>query len=206
MKKLFVYADEKSATNYLKAIENSQIPCKITLSLNPTECVNHSHLLLCGGGDVNPIFYGERETFCNDVDYNKDLAELFLINYFYKNNLPILGVCRGMQIINVAFGGNLKQTLKEHYLHHEKNIDLFHPLEITGGLLKSIYGELLFANSAHRQAVNLLGRNLIPTAYSDDLICEAFEHKNGKIFGVQFHPERMCKKGLLIYKNFLETN
>ena len=206
MKRLFIFAEENSAFNYVRAIKNTKIECEITCSLNPIECKNHSHLLLCGGGDVNPLFYEQEEYSCNNLDHKRDLAELFLINYFYKRSLPILGICRGMQILNVAFGGDLMQSVKDSTLHFAKEKDINHPVENVIGLMKNLYGNYSLVNSAHRQAVNSLGKNLAPLSFSDDRVCEAFLHENKKILGVQFHPERMGESGLLIYQSFLKID
>ena len=206
MKNIFIYADEKSAINYDNAIKSTKIQCNLTYSRDITKCANHTHLILCGGGDVNPAFYNMQNQSCKNVSVIRDLSELYLISYFYSHNLPILGICRGMQIINIAFGGNLTQSLKDKNHHYDSGGDVFHPIECTRGFLKAIYGEQLMVNSAHRQAINHVADNFIGCGYSDDLICEAFEHKNSKILGVQFHPERMGKLGLFIYEYFLNLS
>ena len=206
VKNIFIYADEKSAINYVNAVKNTSIECNITCSLDVSKCTNHTHLILCGGGDVDPAFYGMQRHSCNNVNLLRDLAEFYLINHFYKKNLPILGICRGMQILNVAFGGNLTQIITDKNLHYKNICDTLHPIECNGGFMKLIYGEQLMTNSAHRQAVNFLGKNLVSCCYSDDILCEAFEHKYSNILGVQFHPERMGALGLYIYDYFLNLN
>lgn len=111
-----------------------------------------------------------------------------------------------MQIINVAFGGSLTQSLRDINHHQQNNCDVFHPVECNVGFLNEIYGRQLIVNSAHHQAINSLGDNLVSRAYTDDFICEALEHKYSKIFGVQFHPERMGALGIPLYKYFLELS
>jgi putative glutamine amidotransferase len=199
--KIFIFNSNDLATNYLKAIKNCN--ANFIISNKVEDCLSCTHLLLCGGGDINPFFYNESPVSSNDIDDNRDLSELYLINYFYKRNLPILGICRGMQILNIAFGGNLRQAIVDKELHYSSNGDCFHFVNNCHGFTKLLYGKSLKVNSKHKQCVNKIANSFLPCSFSDDGICEAIEHQNGKILGVQFHPERLKETGLRIYDYFI---
>ena len=150
-------------------------------------------LVLSGGSDMDPHIYGQENQNSKDIDYSRDLFEMELIRLFYEGNKPILGICRGMQVVNVTFGGTLYQDIKkvngENHMAPEKN----HLIEIEEDSLffKLIGTNYVFTNSFHNQAVDKLGRDLRACAYSKDGTMEALEGTNGNILCVQWHPERM---------------
>lgn len=149
-------------------------------------------LILCGGGDISPSFYNEENTSAHNVDYNLDLYEFDLLKKYVALKKPVLGICRGMQIINVFFGGSLYQHIENH---KSNDGDIFHPI---------IYNNKEFiVNSCHHQAVKNLGDSIIPTAFSLDGTIEAIKHKILPVYGVQFHPERMAD-GLRIFDFFVD--
>lgn len=110
-----------------------------------------------------------------------------LIKAFHKANKPILGICAGVQIINVCFGGSLHQDIKNHTSKEEITI---HPVNIEkGSFLEEIYSKnKIEVNSFHHQAINKVVENFKIVATSEDGIVEAIEYKN--IVGVQWHPEK----------------
>lgn len=150
-------------------------------------------LLLTGGEDINPALLGEEKL--NDSvrwDDIRDEYELRLFRAFAEKGKPIFGICRGFQVINVALGGGLYQDLVEQMGVVHMNIDIRHNVTTAGGsLLNRLFGEKFRVNSTHHQAVRELGEGLVPTAWSVEGICEAFEHESRPIFGTQFHPERL---------------
>lgn len=156
-------------------------------------------LLLAGGGDIHPMFYG-----CTDsgklkrVDPIRDRFELTLVKRFAQTGKPILGICRGMQVLNVAFGGNLYQDVGELTdVNHWQKAPVHEPIHtITlkrGTLLHKIMGQTtLMVNSFHHQAVKTVADGFIVSALAEDGIIEAIEHPDyGFMLGVQFHPEYM---------------
>lgn len=163
-------------------------------------------LLLTGGPDVDPERYGEplKRTLCLDVDPRRDALELALIEAARDSMMPMLGICRGLQILNVALGGTLIADIPSHNAHaleHRRieGIDATHDVEAEGGSLiqricRSIDGTV---NSAHHQAIDRMAPMLTAAAYATDGIVEAVEWGDatlgGKPFllGVQWHPERM---------------
>jgi putative glutamine amidotransferase len=154
-----------------------------------------------GGADIAPSSYGETpiENGRWPGDPRRDAYELAILDWAVKNQKPVLGICRGFQLLNVYFGGTLHQDLAlqtgtpvEHR-NAEKYDHIFHEVEcVEGGLLHDIYGRnKLVVNSVHHQGVKTLGRDLKVDARSvPDQLVEAFHHAGPvPILGVQWHPE-----------------
>ena len=158
-------------------------------------------LLLPGGGDIHPAnFNQEWHPKIKYVDEDRDDLELTLFEQAYNKDIPIFGICRGIQIMSVAMGGDLYQDIDSVYpsqaLTHpaENKKDSKHNIEIVpGSKLGSIIGEkVVEVNSAHHQAVNEIGDGFVVTARSSDGIIEAIENPSKDfVLGVQYHPERM---------------
>lgn len=151
-------------------------------------------LLLGGGGDLAPDLFGQENNGSDPPDLLRDQAELALFRAFFDAGKPIFGICRGMQLINVALGGTLIQDLPpEQVLFHGKGRFTVHPIRTEeGALLHRLYGQLAAVNSYHHQVVDALGDGLRATAWSESGFAEALEHESRPILGVQFHPERMA--------------
>jgi gamma-glutamyl-gamma-aminobutyrate hydrolase PuuD len=157
-------------------------------------------LILQGGADIDPRVYGEEPgTHLGPIDSVRDRFELELLRGFAAANKPVLGVCRGMQLINVAYGGTLHQDLEAAGVasHAHRVADLYdehaHDLEfVAGGWLQSIYGDAQRArvNSLHHQGVKQLGAGLVVEAVSSDGVIECVRHQDQPfLLGVQWHPE-----------------
>lgn len=154
-------------------------------------------LLLTGGGDVDPDLYdgGDPES-ARLVDRERDLFEIELIRGALKRDMPILGICRGIQILNVAQGGTLKSLREDEALAARHGIELdsmsAHSVDVeAGSRLAGILGSgKRDANSFHGQAVDRIGEGLVVAARAEDGVVEALEHP-GKAFVVttQWHPE-----------------
>lgn len=158
-------------------------------------------LVIPGGDDVSPIYYGEEPlSKLGKNSPKRDLFDLALIKEAHKQQKPILGICRGLQIINVAFGGSLYQDLSYKAsvnVQHEQKTDLkyeTHSVMIEkDSFLSNIYVSKLMVNSYHHQAIKRIAPNFKVTAKSTDGIIEAIEHTDQKIYAVQWHPELMAK-------------
>ena len=154
-------------------------------------------LLLTGGGDVVASFYGEDPApEAYGADAARDTWELALVAAARTAGLPVLGVCRGAQVLNVAAGGTLIQHLpvrtNEPHREYERDRETVHPVEVEpGSLLAQITGPRSFGvNSLHHQAVADVGSTLRPVAWAPDGVIEAVESDGGgPLLGVQWHPE-----------------
>jgi putative glutamine amidotransferase len=143
-------------------------------------------LLLLGGGDIDPDRYGatEHDPSVDGVDADHDAFELAAMRAAVDLGLPVLAVCRGCQVLNVALGGTLRQHVDDHR-------GLVHPVTVaTGSRTEAAMGTALPAGwSRHHQVIDEVGRGLTVTARSEDGLVEGVEHDDGWIVGVQWHPE-----------------
>ena len=164
-------------------------------------------VFLTGGVDVDPATYGEpRHAMCDRADTARDRVEVALIRWALADHKPILGVCRGIQIINVACGGSLHQHLaddrpegiKHDYFptatHYTRDY-LAHPVRVeTDSRLGQLLGEpRIEVNSMHHQGIKRLATGLRPSAFAPDGLVEGVEGVNGQyLIGVQWHPEELA--------------
>ena len=155
---------------------------------------NCDALILSGGGDVDPGRYGEENTACFGVDPARDEAEFRLIEAYLRMGKPILGICRGHQVLNVYFGGSLTQHLPTAETHMPaKTGDRAHETRaLPGSFPALLYGERFSVNSAHHQGIDGLSPELEAVQWAEDGVIEACRHKSLPVYSVQWHPERMC--------------
>ncbi|MDP1747670.1 MAG: gamma-glutamyl-gamma-aminobutyrate hydrolase family protein [Bacteroidota bacterium] len=163
-------------------------------------------IVLSGGIDTHPKFYKNEcisyQFAPKEYDVARDEFELNVFKFSQDKNIPVLAVCRGMQLVNIALGGDMIQDIEEsgkldHRRHDEDGV---HEISVVK---ESLFYEIIGAekctiNSAHHQALNTIANDLKVTAFSPDGIAEATEWKNkaGKPFliCVQFHPERLAQQ------------
>ena len=153
-------------------------------------------LLLPGGGDINPARYGQEDQGSNTIIDELDDLQFSILDDFVKNGKPVLGICRGHQVLDVYFGGTMIQHLPTTAIHYrmESGPDIVHGCRAEkGSWLAEIYGTEFIHNSAHHQAVGILGEGLVVDGRcpEDDTV-EAFHHSRLPVYGLQWHPERMC--------------
>lgn len=160
-------------------------------------------LVLSGGIDVHPRYYGSSILDFPNADKFDERRDEFEIEAFHRalgNGLPVLGICRGLQLINCALGGTLLQDLGTRNDIHRGNPDKRHEVHVGDEtLLAEITGvKEGDVNSAHHQAIQLLGRDLQINCYSVDGMIEGIEGtgRAGFLLAVQWHPERMFRFGL----------
>ena len=159
-------------------------------------------LILQGGNDICPSSYNQQNLTANNVAQFRDVFELSLIQVALQKQIPILGICRGMQVLNISFGGNLHQDLdSEKWIKHSvfnggndtdaKNLNKVHEVDLNshGNLPKWLDKTKISVNSEHHQGIKTLGKNLEIEAISKDGLVEAFSKDGGRILGVQWHPE-----------------
>ena len=132
----------------LKNYENALALVGAPLAETPE---NADVLLLPGGGDMHPRFYGQALNGSEDLDEARDARELTLIDNFLCAGKPVIGICRGLQVLNVYFGGTLRQHIKGH--SQIDGVDRLHAINTAPGLLRELYGTRCTVNSAHHQAI-----------------------------------------------------
>ena len=162
-------------------------------------------LVLTGGADYNPLWYGEQpEKELHTINSTRDLPELLLTRLAFNRQIPILGICRGVQTMAIALGGNLVQDLKTTLKHSQDapRSEATHSVTITeGSTLYGLYGQETFVNSFHHQAVKDCGSHLHVVATAPDGVIEAVESTEQKaLMGVQWHPEWMGDEGLKLFE------
>ena len=168
--------------------------------LDNTDISAFSGLILPGGGDVDPSLYGCENDGSRNIDLALDQAQLSVTDAFVRAGKPVLGICRGAQVLNVYFGGTLIQdlaTAESHLWHDEPDGSVrysAHPcVNAEDGLLHRLYGcRRMPINSAHHQSIARLGDGLRATSWADDGVVELAEHRNLPVIAAQFHPEHMA--------------
>ncbi len=159
-------------------------------------------LLLTGGADIDPYFYGQQpHAGLGKVDSERDEFELALYKAAKARNLPVLGVCRGIQLINVAEGGTLHQHLPAltntiQHVQENRGSALAHELRLEpqSKLAKAVGSNKMRSNSFHHQAIDSLGAKLRVSAKTSDGIIEAVEGRSEQfVLAVQWHPEMSFK-------------
>lgn len=162
-------------------------------------------VFITGGVDVDPACYGEpKSELCGSTDPDRDAVEIALLQHALRRELPVLAVCRGIQILNVVCGGTLYQdvtaqvpaALKHDYFptpEHPSRKYLAHDITVkAGSRLGHILGGTVPVNSMHHQAVKDLAPNLAATAFAPDGIIEGVEGAGSQfLIGVQWHPEEL---------------
>lgn len=151
-------------------------------------------LLLPGGGDMDPKFYGQaRIPACGEPNLLRDAAEPLLLRAFLATDKPVLGICRGIQVMNAVLGGDLYQDIKpfEHLPHNDHWAKVHTVTVRRGTLLSRILGQdTVLVNSQHHQAVDRVAPGFTLAALSEDGIVEAIEKPDARFcLGVQWHPE-----------------
>lgn len=166
----------------------------VLLSGEPLETVHG--LVLSGGPDIAPGSYGQPEQSEHQppVDPQRDRMELAYARRACELSMPVLGICRGAQIFNLALGGDLTQTLSDSPVQHDQAKDGGHLVEVRrGARLASLLSDRVMVNSLHHQGIARLAEDLTATAVAEDGLVEAYEHKRRlHQVGYQFHPELLA--------------
>lgn len=172
---------------------------KVVTSLKPEECLHCDGLLLPGGGDITPAFFGQNNQGSRQIDTELDIIQLMALTHFIQQKKPILGICKGLQVINIHFGGTIIQHLPTADKHQWKGVDQTHYVYHMGfdrtDFFYQLYGTSALVNSAHHQAIDKTGQGLSPICQSGDGVVEAIVHTDLPIMAVQWHPERMPDTG-----------
>ena len=198
-------------------IQAGGIPMLIPITTDSivlTDIVNRlDGIILIGGGDIHPSYFNEDPIEqLGEVDSLRDVYDLALIRFAARRNIPMLGICRGEQLINVAFGGTLYQDIPTQHpdttVHHDQESSSSVPTHavnlLPGSAMATITGQTqLFTNTHHHQAVKQTAPGFQITAWASDSIPEAIESTwEYPIWGVQFHPEALTVAGDSISARF----
>ncbi len=203
---------------YLNALNVNGFAPILFPILDRTDCMDDildriDGIVVQGGIDVSPLTYGENPTVESlDFHLTRDQFELKLIEKALERKIPILGICRGLQIINVYFGGTLHQHLSyenAEVIHHRNKVikETKHFISTKeGSIVNRCLGKRPIVNSLHHQGIKDLGRDLIATSHADDGLIESIEYAgDAYLHGVQFHPEQMTGEGAKrIFQDFFE--
>ena len=202
----------QAVANYLDALAQLDAVGEAGRCFNPLE---YNGLLLPGGVDVNPSRYGKVRILQETVDDDLDALQFEALDKFLAAGIPVLGICRGHQLLNVAFGGTLIQHLpgaEKHMSFPTKEDNVHRVLARPESFAARIYGAECAVNSSHHQGIERPGKGLSAAMVSEDGVIEALEHDSLPVWSVQWHPERMCfsrkrndtADGSLIFRFFLE--
>lgn len=197
-------------------IQNGGVPYIIPFNENDEvikmQLDNVQGLILSGGHDVDPRFYGEEPKQKIGATWpERDHFDMRLLKLAEDNGIPVLGICRGAQIINVAHGGTLYQDLSYRSEETLKHMQGHSPSLPTHGMkvkknskLATVLGKTEFrVNSFHHQLIKEVAPDLIATATAPDGVIEGLENKNGSVLAVQWHPEMLHKNKNVAFMNNL---
>ena len=170
------------------------LPVHLPIDVDPLQIIERlDGLVIPGGADIEPSLYGaETETDIYPPEPERDEFELSLMKGAVHLQTPVLGICRGQQIVNVAAGGTLHQDVPPHSgFDAAADAELHEVTFEPESILHDLYGPSLRVNSLHHQAVDAVGEGLRVTAWADDGFAEGLEHTSLPIVCVQWHPEMM---------------
>lgn len=202
----------QAVVNYLNALTELGSRGEAGRNFDPSE---YDGLLLPGGWDVNPARYGKDRVPQETVDDDLDALQFEVLERFLAAGRPVFGICRGHQLVNIAFGGTLIQHLScaENHMGLPTGEDNLHRAQVEpDSFLYRIYGAECTVNSTHHQGVEIPGKGLRTVMHSEDGVIEALEHESLPVWSVQWHPERMCfshkrndtTDGSLVFRFFLD--
>lgn len=189
---------------YIRAVRLSG-GCPVLIPLLPPEFEVEDFLKICdgflfpGGGDFSPLLFHEDPVpGIGETNLEVDVFQIRLAENVLAAKKPVLGICRGMQVMNAACGGSMYQDLLPHSpIQHmqttQNRSDVWHKVTVNkGSFLHSVTGDAIYTNSFHHQGVHAPGDGVIPCAFTSDGVVEAIEIKEHPFaLGVQWHPEAM---------------
>lgn len=204
----------KLSSNYYNAIEDSggtafTTSCKIDnieIILRKVDGI-----LFTGGLDIGSNFYNEKTENKSDTALLKrDNFEILLMKKALELKIPILGICRGAQLLNVVLGGTLTQHIEKHLFLKDRELIRHKVKLVEDGKLKNILKvDTLEVNSVHHQVINKLGKKLKIECYSEDNYIEGISYDSSFAIGIQWHPEMLykkCKVNKLIFSKFIKVS
>lgn len=211
--RVLISRSPESSGLYEKAVEKAGGEALSFYCPDPT--MDFDALILGGGGDVDPAEFCERDHGSREIDRQRDQIELALVNRCICEDKPILGICRGHQVVNIALGGNIYQDMNDRmneiHAQDAEGKDRFHTAQVgIMTMLDELYGQReITVNSSHHQAIRQFGQGLYRTAWDENGVVEAMQHGTFPVWTVQFHPEQLTGEngtidGQKIFDYFLE--
>lgn len=172
-------------------------------------------VILCGGADVHPKYYGQQINGARQIDDKRDEREVPIARECIARRIPLLGICRGHQLLNALLGGTLIQDLPnaENHTRAVPGQESTHTVQAkVGSLFYELYGESFVVNTSHHQAIDRLADGFVAELLAPDGTIEGCIHESLPIFSVQWHPERMMPPlrteemadGGLIFRHFFK--
>ena len=199
----------KASSNYVKWIEKEDIILLDAYTIDNTDSILllADGIILTGGEDINPLEYNDTINIkvCGPINYNRDTLERKLFDYAFNNKIPLVGVCRGMQMMNVATGGTLYGDIPTEIgtqVIHRNNGEVMHEIVVSSenpyytNLIFSLQQDTFLVNSWHHQGLKDIAPNIHIIARSYDGLPEAAIMDttiHPFMIAVQFHPERLGK-------------
>lgn len=191
MTKLVILGRKSMTGNYEAFFK--RLPAQVITTLVPGEVTSCNALILPGGGDITPAFFGENPKGSRSIDTELDILQFQALDTAVAAGIPVIGICKGMQIINVAFGGTIQQDMPGDRIHSNPSGDAYHnSIMVEDCCLFKYFPAKMRVNSAHHQRIGKPGQHLRIIQYCPDDGCpEALAHDALPIFGLQWHPERL---------------
>ena len=195
----------KASSNYIKWIEDENVIILDAYTIKNTDSILAlaDGIILTGGEDINPLEYNDTSNIkvCGKINFSRDTLERKLFDFAFKNKLPLVGVCRGMQMMNVASGGSLYGDIPSEIgttVIHRNNGEVMHEIALcdTSSLIFPNGTDTFMVNSWHHQGLKDISENLLIIARSYDGLPEATVMDTSAhpfMIAVQFHPERLGK-------------
>ena len=195
----------KASDNYVKWIEDENVIILDAYTIKNTDSILAlaDGIILTGGEDINPLQYNDTINFavCGDINYERDTLERKLFDFAFKNKIPLIGVCRGMQMMNVASGGSLYGDIPTEIgttVIHRNNGEVMHEIVLvdTSSLIFPLGTDTIMVNSWHHQGLKIMPNHLRVIARAFDGLPEAVvmdKSEHPFMIAVQFHPERLGK-------------
>lgn len=194
------------SNSYIQAIKTvGGLPIVLPLIKSKSVIAEYAELcdgfLFCGGGDITPLLFGQEPADnSGKTDISLDLYQIRLMKAILETDKPVLAICRGMQVLNVACGGTIYQDMNlidfETINHMQNSVsrrDISHKVIFEpDSFIQKLLGDFAYTNSYHHQAVDRLGKGLTVSGFTGDAIVEAIEMPSHTyVLGVQWHPENM---------------
>ena len=193
---------EEDVVNYVAMLRS--LDADVTVTLTVPSAADYDGCVIPGGGDIDPARYGQKIAGARGMDPQMDELQFSTLDVFAKAKKPVLGICNGMQMINIYFGGDLIQDLQSaprHQYDQGNKLDSYHFVSaVPGSWIEGLYGKEFMVNSAHHQGADRIGENLEVVLVSDDGVTEGLVHRQLPVYGLQWHPERLDERRLAAIK------